>query len=327
MKAIVIISGGLDSSLAIAAIQKQKIEVIAVHFLIPFAGYNVFATENIAAKKITNQLKCEFKLKVLGQKYLDMLFNPKHGYGKNINPCIDCKILMLKEAKKIMFQTKAEFIVSGEVLGQRPMSQNKKSLHIIEKESGLEGLLLRPLSAKLLPETIPQKKGWVKEKFLFNIEGRGRKRQMELAKQWGIEEYPWPGGGCLLTDPAFSNRLNSMLKYKTPSVTDIKLLKAGRHFRINSDLFFTLGRYEQENNKIINLVQEDDSIFEPQDIPGPTGVARGPLNEKSKEICCRILASYVKGETVTIKVKQANDIQEYLIPAAGMKKEREKFRI
>jgi len=319
MRAIVLISGGLDSSLAIKGIQNQGIEVLAINFLIPFLKYDLTSSHNSFAKRIAEKLGCEFKIITLTDDYLEMVKNPKHGYGKNFNPCIDCKILMLKKAKNIMTEVGASFIATGEVLGQRPMSQHKQSLQRIEEESGLNGLLVRPLSALLLGPTIPQEKGWLKREFLFDIQGRGRRRQMVLAKEWGVEEYPWPGGGCLLTDPHFCRRLKDLLKYGKLSIEDIELLKLGRHFRITPDFKLIVGRDEEENGKIISLAKSQDPFFEPKKLPGPTGIGRGLLNQELKGIAARIIARYTcldsKVEVVCGSVSRKN---EELISVKGM---------
>jgi len=292
MRAIVLISGGLDSLLAIKAIQKQGIEVLAINFLIPFLKDDLANNSNFFVKKITEQLGCKCKVIPLAEDYLDMVKNPKYGYGKNFNPCIDCKILMLRKAKKVMDEFKASFIVTGEVVGQRPMSQHKQALKRIEEASNLNRLLLRPLSALLLPLTIPQEKGWVKKELLFDIYGRGRRRQINLAKEWGVEDYPWPGGGCLLTDSNFCKRLKDLLKYDKLSMEGISLLKLGRHFRITPEFKLIVGRDKEENEKLIFLAKKGDLFFEPKKMSGPTGISKGPIDQSLKNIAARIIARY-----------------------------------
>jgi len=290
------LSGGLDSSLAIKVIQEQGIEVLALHFLIPFVKHNAETVYDSAARKITEKLGCDFKVVILANEYLDMVKDPKHGYGKNFNPCIDCKILMLKCAKKIMAEVGASFVITGEVLGQRPMSQHRQALSLIEEESGLEGLILRPLSAKLLPLTIPESKGWVKRDNLLDIQGRSRKIQIGLADKFGIEEYPWPGGGCLLTEPNFSKRLKDIIQHKEYCLDNVEFLKVGRHFRLAPKFKLIVGRDEKENQKILNLAQEGDFCFEPKDLPGPTGIGRGELDESIKLLSSQIIARYTSQE-------------------------------
>jgi len=292
MKAIVLISGGLDSLLAVKAMQNQGIKVLAMNFLIPFLKNDLVSSHNFFAKRIAEQLDCEYKIITLGEDYLEMMKNPRYGYGKNFNPCIDCKILMLKKAKNLMSEVGASFIATGEVLGQRPMSQHKQALKSIEEASGLGGLLVRPLSALILPMTIPQEKGWLNKELLFDITGRGRGRQISLAKKWGIEEYPWPGGGCLLTDPHFCRRLKDLLKHDQLSIENIELLKVGRHFRITPEFKIIVGRDRGENDKLVSLANSEDLLFEPSKLPGPTGVGRGISSKGLKDIAAKIIARY-----------------------------------
>ena len=218
IKALALISGGLDPILAALLIKKQGIRVHGLVFKSCF--FSVFSVKKI-----------HLITKDISQKHLKIVKNPPHGYGKRANPCIDCHLLMFKEAKKIMLEKSYNFIISGEVLGQRPFSQNKNSLALIEKKAGLKGLILRPLSAKLLPITIPEQKGWVKREKLLDISGRSRKTQLKLAKKFKIKNYSAPGTSCILTDPQFSKRLFKLLKINPKcTINDINLLKLGRHF-------------------------------------------------------------------------------------------------
>ena len=183
------------------------------------------------------------------------------------------------------------------------MSQNKQTLGIIERESGLEGLLVRPLSALLLPETIPQQKGWIKKEFLFDIKGRGRRRQMNLAGEWGITDYPWPGGGCLLTDPTFSRRLKDIMRNGTLTLDNIELLKIGRHFKIRPKFKLIVGRNEEENKKLISIARPGDTVFEPLNVPGPTGIGRGLYDEDVKSVSSKIIARYTaEDKKISVKV-------------------------
>lgn len=323
------LSGGLDSSLAIKVIQEQGVEVLALHFLIPFVKQNAETVYNSAACKIAEELGCDFRVVILAKEYLDIVKDPKHGYGKNFNPCIDCKILMLKGAKKIMAEVGASFIITGEVLGQRPMSQHRQALRSIEEESGLKGLILRPLSAKLLPLTIPESKGWIKRDNLLDIQGRSRKTQIGLADKFGIEEYPWPGGGCLLTEPSFSKRLKDIMQHKEYCLDNVEFLKLGRHFRLKPEFKLIVGRNEKENQKVLNLAQEGDFCFEPKDLPGPTGIGRGQLDEAIKLLSSQIIARYTsqeekvdvlvktipesRGEVLSVKAIGQEKIREYII--------------
>ena len=225
VKAMGLFSGGLDSILAVKLLQEQHIEIELVSFITPFFN-----------SRTAEKYSCLFNIPMhtldLTKDLLQVIKNPKHGYGKNMNPCIDCHALMFKQAGYLMEQTGADFLFSGEVLGERPMSQNKQSLQVVARQSGFEDLILRPLSAKLLPVTKPESSGLVNREKLLDIKGRSRKKPMELTRYFGITEYPTPAGGCLLTDKHFSNRLRDLLAYD-PETThrNLELLSAGRHFR------------------------------------------------------------------------------------------------
>lgn len=285
MKAICVFSGGLDSLLSAQIIRKQDIEVIGVFFKTPF-----FTPEK--AIKYAKLIDLPLKIVDITEDHLKIIKSPKYGYGENMNPCIDCHILMFKKAAEIMEKEKADFVISGEVLGQRPMSQNRKALYLIAKESGLGRLLLRPLSAKLLPITIPEEKEWVKREMLFDFHGRSRKPQMELAKRLGISEYPSPAGGCLLTDKGFSARLKDLMELSEElKIRDIELLKIGRHFRIDKDTKVIVGRNRKENQMIKEL-GSDEIILEPKDIPGPVALLIGDKNERNLKLALDLVATY-----------------------------------
>jgi len=222
MKALCVFSGGLDSLLAAELIRAQGIDVLALFFETPF-----FTSQK--ARKSAQAIDLPFKVVDITERHLEVVKRPKHGYGGNMNPCIDCHALMFRIAGEMLEEESASFVLTGEVLGQRPMSQNRKSLSLIATESGLNGLLLRPLSAKHLPLTIPEKKEWVERDLLMDFQGRSRKPQMELAKNLKIKEYPAPAGGCLLTEKAFSQRLKDLLTCQdAPELREIELLKLGR---------------------------------------------------------------------------------------------------
>jgi len=283
MKAIALISGGLDSLLAAKLIAKQDIEVVGLRFKTPFYR---------KSRNNLSNLGIEIKEVDIGDEFLKLVAKPRYGYGANINPCIDCKILMLTKAKELMEQFSAKFVITGEVLGQRPMSQHRQALELIEEKSGLEGLLLRPLSGRLLPRTIPEKEGWVNRNNLLDFNGRGRKSQMVLAKALGIKEYAQPAGGCLLTDQEFAKKLKDLINYKELNMNSVELLKIGRHFRISRSTKLIVGRNELENERIVNLAQEDNYLFMPTDIAGPTALGRGIFNEDLIKLSCRITCRY-----------------------------------
>ncbi|MBN1914011.1 MAG: tRNA 4-thiouridine(8) synthase ThiI [Candidatus Omnitrophica bacterium] len=283
MKAIALVSGGLDSLLAAKIIQGQEIEVIGMRFNIPFY---------IRKPSSFNTPDLEIIREDIGSEFLKIVLNPSHGFGSNINPCIDCKILMLTSARGLMPKLGAKFIITGEVLGQRPMSQHKRALDTIAREAGLEGLVLRPLSARLLSQTIPEKEGWVDRNRLFDINGRGRKTQIRLAAQLGIKEYAQPAGGCLLTDPAFSARLKDLILNKELSGDKIELLKIGRHFRLSPQLKLIVGRNESENKELQVLAQKGGYLFAPLNIAGPAALVKGELDEGAIGLCASIVARY-----------------------------------
>jgi len=295
MKAIALISGGLDSILAARIIQEQGIEVIPLHFKIPFCHRlknAAFAGDKIESL-VQQALSLPLRTIDIGLEFLSLLERPRHGFGSGANPCIDCKVLMVRVAAQMMTEWGASFIITGEVLGQRPMSQHRRALKVIEEESGLAGLLLRPLSARRLPQTVPEKEGYVVRQRLLDFCGRGRRPQMELAESFMIRGYPNAAGGCLLTDRVFSRRIRDLLMHRQLTIANTELLKAGRHFRLSSDLKLAVGRDEEENAFLENLAQPEDHLFyPPEDIAGPTALARGIMDEGSLWLCCSIVCRY-----------------------------------
>lgn len=279
VKALVLFSGGLDSLLAAKILLEQNIQVVGLVF-------KSYFFDEKQAKKFVRQLKIPLKIINFGKEHLEIVKNPKYGYGKGINPCIDCRLLMLKKAKELMQKENFNFVATGEVLGERPFSQNKKALELIEKESSLKGYLLRPLSAKLLPKTIPEEKGWVKREKLFEIKGRRRKKQIDLAKKFGLE-YPQPSGGCILTDLIFSKKLKELLEMKKDiGKNDVELLKVGKHFWFDG-IKVVLGRNEKENKKIEKLSKKKDVLIKPK-FPGPTALIRVYKGKVSKNLIRKV---------------------------------------
>ncbi len=280
IKAVALLSGGLDSNLAVRMIKEQGIDVEAVAIKTPFCDFDCGKGCGHKVMEVSSELGIELKTVYLGKEYLTMLKNPKHGYGSNMNPCIDCRMMMYDEAKKHMKKIGADFLITGEVLHQRPMSQNSNALSIIEKETELEGKVLRPLSAQLLPETEPENKGQVKRSMLGSIQGRSRKDQLQLANKFGIADPPNSAGGCLLTDPQFANRIRDLMKYSIsePTINDVELLKLGRHFRFNKYSKLIVGRNHAENESLLTLVINNDYLIKTVDIPGPISILR--INDK-----------------------------------------------
>lgn len=285
IKALALVSGGLDSLLATKLMIDQGIDVIGLHFKIPFCKVNI--------KEALPDLGIKIIEINLSQEFLALIQKPRYGFGSNMNPCIDCKILMFSKAKELMAALGARFIITGEVLGQRPMSQNKQALGLIKKISGLDDLLLRPLSARFFPASAAEKEGWVKREKLLNFNGRGRKAQMELAKEFGFIKYATPAGGCLLTDPSFSKRLKELLRHQELNLDNLQLLKIGRHFRIKDKARLVVGRDEGENNLLTQLAKPGDYLFSPQeDLAGPSALARGLITPELIHLSAEIISAY-----------------------------------
>lgn len=285
MKAVGLLSGGLDSMLAARLLQEQGIEVIGVTFESPFFGSD-------RGRRAASKLRVPLRVVDITEELVPVVMEPKHGHGSGMNPCIDCHALMLRRAAEVMKEEGASFLFTGEVLGQRPFSQNRRALRIVERKSGCEGLVLRPLSAKLLPETIPEKRGWVDRERLLDIRGRSRKRQMELALSYGIRDFPSPAGGCLLTDPLFSRRLKDLVAHlERPSRRDLQLLKVGRHLRISPRTKAIVGRKEGENRILERLSLPEDLLMEVEGYPGPLLLIPGGGGEedwpKAAAVCLR----------------------------------------
>jgi len=268
IKAVGLLSGGLDSTLTVKLMIDQGVEVTVLNFISPFCTCTRKGCRH-EALRVAEFFDIPVKVVTAGEDYLEIIRNPKHGYGRNMNPCIDCRIFMFQKAKKHMEEIGAHFIFTGEVLGQRPMSQHRKAMKIIEKESGLEGLVVRPLSAKLLPPTFPEEKQWIDREKLLSIQGRRRIPQMELADELGIKDYPCPAGGCRLTDPNFANRLRESFERGEDTIKDIQLLKYGRHFRLKSGAKVVVGRNEEENKILNGFFEKDDVLIEVTNVGSP----------------------------------------------------------
>jgi tRNA-specific 2-thiouridylase len=285
-KAIGLLSGGLDSILATRLLQNQGIDILAISFQTPFFG--IQRARNAAA-----QLQIPLQTIDISNEHLQLIRNPRYGFGKNMNPCIDCHIVMLKQAGRLLEREGCDFVYTGEVLGQRPMSQNKQALRLIARRSGYEDLILRPLSAKLLPETRPEREGKVDRENLLDIQGRSRKRQLELANRLGIRDFPDPAGGCLLTDPAFSRRLRDVIAHQEEvQIRDIELLKVGRQFRLDKGTKVVIGRYKEENERILELAKEGDVVAKVADYPGPIALIPGGTTKLSREVAASLCVRY-----------------------------------
>lgn len=293
-RCVALFSGGLDSALAILLMLDQDIEVTALTFMTHF-GCDLDDRSSCGSNPYPAAEKFGFDVKLmhLGEKFIEIVKNPRYGRGRHMNPCIDCRILMLCEAKELMEMTGADFVVTGEVLGQRPMSQVRDKLNLVEKQSGLRGKLLRPLSARLLKPTVPELAGLVDRNRLESIHGRGRRRQMELADRWGLQDYPTPAAGCLLTDAGYSSRLRDLLSHTDQiDATDLNLLRVGRHFRLDSRTKLVVGRNEQENARLLSLIRPHDSHLEALGTGSPVTILVGDASPENLAQAARITARY-----------------------------------
>ncbi len=289
-KALGLISGGLDSSLAAMALMRQGIEVTGISFVTPF--FNADKAKQ-AAKAIGHPLIIEN----ISDIHLQMVKTPKYGYGRNMNPCIDCHALMFQLAGERMIRDGFDFLFSGEVLGQRPMSQNANALKSVANLSGFSDRVLRPLSAKLLPITPMEESGLVVREQLLDLQGRSRKPQQALAKEWGLHDYPGSGGGCLLTEEGFSNQLRDLFDHHPEAaVTDVELLKIGRQFRLSATAKLVLGRHRTDNDALLQQTNPGQIKLRCQNFSGPLGVFCGDGDDKELDTAAAIVASYGKGK-------------------------------
>jgi len=297
-KALALLSGGLDSTLAVKVMLEQGIEVEALNFTSPFC---TCTAKNAGCKSEAVRVAAEFNIpiKVMnkGVDYLEVVRRPRHGYGKGMNPCVDCRIFLLRKARDYMAESGADFVITGEVLGQRPMSQRRDTLRIIERESGLEGLLVRPLSARHFEPTRPEREGWVDRERLLAIHGRSRKPQMQLAEELDVKNYPCPAGGCLLTETSFVPKVQDIFDHSDGlNVRDFRLLKIGRHFRIGPRTKVIIGRDEADNNLLEHSVQKGEARLRWLDGGSPLGVVMGAVDDDLLGVAARILLRYTRAE-------------------------------
>ncbi len=290
MKALALFSGGLDSILAYKVVERQGIDVEALHFTSPFFGRR----DELGAYRDDVWRRYGISLSVIdvGNEFLGVLRNPQHGYGRCFNPCIDCKILLLRRAKSELDERGASFLVSGEVLGQRPMSQRGDALRLVEKRSSTTGILLRPLSALRLPATRMEEDGVIDRTALFGIQGRSRKEQMVLADRFGVTDYPSPSGGCILTDRVVSQRVRRLFELVEISDNSCRLMQIGRHFLLPGGGWLVLGRNATENRIIQDLSQADDVVVRTMDAPGPTGLLRGATFSATHHLAAGVVAGF-----------------------------------
>jgi tRNA-specific 2-thiouridylase len=347
VKAIALVSGGLDSTLAVALVRRQGIEVKAINF---YTGFCITETQRRKggradgtvprneALRAAADLEVDIEYVDISESgYLDMLVKPKYGYGANANPCVDCRIFMMSRARQIMEAEGAAFVFTGEVLGQRPKSQRRDTLRIIERDSGLTGRLLRPLSAKLLPPTIPEQEGLVDRARLEDISGRGRLRQIALAKDLGVTDWPQPAGGCCyLTDESFSKKFFDVLDAREAAgeprriaKDDVVLLSTGRHFRLSPRAKLVVARNEMENALLEHHV-EGRARLEARDVVGPVAVVEGEPTWEERVLAASIVARYGKGKdlpTVAIDWREDGAAEVYEVEPERDETRIERLRI
>jgi hypothetical protein len=292
-KAVALMSGGLDSALAVYLVKRQGVDVAAVHFTSFFSTTDPNDPES-PVRALARQLDVPLVLRPKGEGFLNLIRHPKYGYGKNLNPCIDCRIYTFVKAKALMKEIGASFLVTGEVVGQRPMSQRRDTIRLIERKAGCEGIVVRPLSALVLPLTLPEQSGILDRKKLLDVVGRGRKVQLNMADELGLTDYSPPAGGCLLTDKVFSRRLRDLLQ-DTDDVRpeDLELLRIGRHIRLRPGLRIVVARREAENRRLEQL-KDAGVLFFPMAFPGPDVLALGRPEPEEEILIARILRRYAK---------------------------------
>lgn len=297
-RAIAMVSGGLDSILAAKLIKEQGIEIIGICFK------SLFFNEEHAIRMV-KQIEIPLEVIDFSEEHFNMVKNPKHGYGKNMNPCIDCHAMMMRYSGELLNKFNADFIITGEVVNQRPMSQNRSALNLVKKESGIGQKILRPLCALNLEPTEMEEKGLVDREKLLNISGRNRKVQMELAEKWGIVDYPSPAGGCKLTEPNFSKRLKDLLKHnENPTFKDIELLKIGRHFRISNNAKIISTRLQEETPILKSFLTKEDLYMLCNDFKGSSVAIIGDYTEEDLKLAAKVTVRYSKArEEENVKVK------------------------
>jgi tRNA-uridine 2-sulfurtransferase len=320
-KAVALISGGLDSALAAVIIKRQGIEVHGLHFTHAFnsslESYLIHAKDRRSVlttqptvnffsefddkyarelKSVMEQVGIPIHVEQMTERIISLLRNPRYGFGKNLNPCVDCRIMQFQFAKLFMEKIGADFLVTGEVVGQRPMSQKRDTIKLIEKHSGLNGLIVRPLSAKLLAQTIPEKEGWVKREMMYDISGRSRKMQKMLAEIFEIRDYPESGGGCRLTYEGFARKMKDLVDHKNPDGNDTYLLQVGRHFRTSKYGKAIVGKDKKDNETLKKFAREGDVLFEVFDGHGPTVLLRDGTSDLDTVLAACLCVSHANLE-------------------------------
>lgn len=290
IRALGLLSGGLDSALAAALLLEQGLEVVGLHLESPVSCRS-------DVRDVARDLGIPLTVRSKGAEYLQLLRDPRWGYGRNLNPCVDCRVFMLRRSREYLEESGADFLFTGEVLGQRPMSQLSEKLRLIDRQAGADGLVLRPLSARLLPETGPERRDWVDRSRLLAISGRSRHVQLAEAARLGLRRYQSPGGGCLLTDTIFSRKLRDLFDHAPQSgveEADVALLSLGRHFRLGPALKVVLGRDVAENTRLARLQGEGRWLVEPDGFTGPSALVCGARDEEGLTEAIRLIARYAR---------------------------------
>lgn len=299
-RAVVLLSGGLDSTLAARMMLEQGVELFAIHFTSPFCTCSKGPNGGChsQAQIVADRMGIPIRTVSKGREYLEIIRNPRHGRGAGMNPCLDCRIFTLAKAREYMERIGASFLVTGEVVGQRPMSQRSDAFRIIEKRSGCNGLVLRPLCAKHFEPTLPEREGWVDRERLLAIAGRSRKEQIRLAESWNVGDYPCPAGGCLLTDRNFSVKVRDLFEHRAdPDPSDIHLLKVGRHFRLPDGRKAIVARNEGENRKLEALCRGKMPVYIADGFSGPSVAIEGGPEGSPEDLLARIFTRYGKPDT------------------------------
>jgi tRNA U34 2-thiouridine synthase MnmA/TrmU len=329
VRAVILLSGGLDSTLAAKMMVDQGIELFALHFTSPFctcsrqpadvSGGGNGAGCHSQARIVAGRMGIPIRTVSKGMEYIEIVRAPRHGRGSAMNPCVDCRIFTFRKGREYMEEIGASFLVTGEVVGQRPMSQRVDALRIIEKRSGCAGIVLRPLSARQLEPTIPEREGWVDRDRLLDIAGRSRREQIRLAGSWDIGDFPCPAGGCLLTDKTFSVKVRDLFDHcASPDMADLHLLKIGRHFRMPDGRKIIVGRDEAENRKLEELGKGKLRVYIAEGFSGPSIGIHGTDGEPPVELIARILTRYSKpGTPAPFRVREVANgtARELFLPA------------
>lgn len=317
-KAIALLSGGLDSTLAVKLMLDQQIDIVALNFTTPFCNCTAKSSScKHEATRVGKEFGIPVKVVAKGLDYLKIVERPRHGYGRALNPCIDCRIFMHQAARELMNEEGASFLVTGEVLGQRPMSQRRAAMEIIERESGTADLILRPLSARHFAPIRAERDGLVDRERLLAIEGRSRKEQIRLAAELGVSDYPCPAGGCLLTDPEFAGRLADLFEHKPDyQLADVHLLRHARHFRLRPGLKILVGRNQQENETLRSAAGRDATLVQGLDFSGPTALTREQPTPDDAIRIGRLLLHYAKVASGRIALSKADDRRELAVNGA-----------